>query len=80
MEITGSVDKNACRCCVPAAKLLLYVLGKPAPIAYPKEIVMRARPHRKKSTPSRFSRCPKCGKQIRIHQVRCRTCHLALKK
>ena len=25
-------------------------------------------------------RCPKCQKQIRLHQKRCRTCHLALAK
>jgi hypothetical protein len=36
---------------------------------------MQARPRKKKVRQSRFSRCPKCGKQIRKHQVRCRTCH-----
>ncbi len=39
------------------------------------EPAMQARPRKKKVRRARFSRCPKCGKQIRKHQVRCRTCH-----
>ncbi len=41
---------------------------------------MGLRPHVKKVRKNRFRRCPKCHKVIRIHQKRCRTCHLALKK
>jgi hypothetical protein len=37
---------------------------------------MQARPRKKKVRKSRFTRCPKCHKQIRKHQVRCTTCHL----
>lgn len=36
------------------------------------------RPRTKKVKKSRYRRCPKCHKQIRIHTVRCRTCHLLL--
>ena len=36
---------------------------------------MKARPRKKKVRQSRFSRCPKCQKQIRKHQKRCTTCH-----
>ncbi|HEV3259142.1 MAG TPA: hypothetical protein VG013_19875 [Gemmataceae bacterium] len=36
---------------------------------------MQARPRKKKVKQSRFRRCPKCHKQIRIHTKRCRTCH-----
>jgi len=28
---------------------------------------------------NRYKRCPKCNKQVRLHQVRCRTCHQVLK-
>jgi hypothetical protein len=42
------------------------------------EHVMGLRPHIKKVRKNRFSRCPKCGKQIRVHQKRCRTCHRVL--
>jgi hypothetical protein len=41
---------------------------------------MSLRPRKKKVKRSRFGRCPKCNKQVRIHQKRCRTCHQALKK
>jgi hypothetical protein len=40
---------------------------------------MQARPRKKKVRQARFSRCPKCHKQIRKHQVRCKTCHLLQK-
>ena len=40
---------------------------------------MRKRPLTKKFKKTRFSRCPKCHKQIRIHQIRCVTCHQKLK-
>ncbi len=40
---------------------------------------MGLRPHTKKWKKQRFSRCPKCQKQIRAHQVRCKTCHRLLK-
>ena len=40
---------------------------------------MKARPRKKADRKSRFGRCPKCQKQIRKHQVRCGTCHRALK-
>jgi hypothetical protein len=40
---------------------------------------MTMRPHAKKWKKARYSRCPKCQKQIRAHQKRCKTCHLALK-
>ena len=36
---------------------------------------MSLRPRKKKVKQGRFLRCPKCKKQIRIHQKRCRTCH-----
>ena len=36
---------------------------------------MRKRPLTKKFKKTRFSRCPKCHKQIRKHQKRCTTCH-----
>lgn len=39
---------------------------------------MNSRPRRKARRRARFSRCPKCRKQIRLHQKRCRTCHQAL--
>jgi len=38
------------------------------------------RPRIKSVRRSRFRRCPKCNKQVRLHTVRCRTCHLLLKK
>jgi len=41
---------------------------------------MRARPRKKAVRTSRFRRCPKCHKQVRIHQRRCRTCHQVLPK
>ena len=41
---------------------------------------MSLRPRKKKVKRGRFRRCPKCHKQVRIHQKRCRTCHQALKK
>ena len=28
---------------------------------------------------SRYRRCPKCNKQVRIYMVRCKTCHQVLK-
>jgi hypothetical protein len=40
---------------------------------------MQARPRTKARRKSRFSRCPKCQKQVRLHQKRCRTCHQLLK-
>jgi hypothetical protein len=40
---------------------------------------MGIRPHTTKVKRSRYRRCPKCNKQVRIHQVRCRTCHQLLK-
>jgi hypothetical protein len=40
---------------------------------------MGLRPHKKKVRRSRFSRCPKCHKQIRIHQKRCTVCNRQLK-
>ena len=44
-----------------------------------KEKIMQARPRTKANRKARYSRCPKCQKQIRLHQVRCRTCHQKLK-
>ena len=41
---------------------------------------MRARPRIKAYRKTRFNRCRKCGKLLRRHQVRCKTCHLLLKK
>jgi hypothetical protein len=38
----------------------------------------RLRPRTKKVRQSRYRRCPKCQKLIRIHQKRCRVCHLVL--
>ena len=29
---------------------------------------------------NRFRRCPKCQKQVRIHQKRCKTCHQVLRR
>ncbi len=40
---------------------------------------MRSRPQTKAKRKSRYSRCPKCNKQVRLHQRRCRTCHQVLK-
>jgi hypothetical protein len=40
---------------------------------------MQARPRKKKGRNARYRRCPKCNKQVRIHQVRCRTCHQVLR-
>jgi hypothetical protein len=40
---------------------------------------MQTRPRTKKARQSRFSRCPKCGKQVRKDQRRCKSCHLGLK-
>ena len=34
----------------------------------------------KKVRKNRFGRCPKCHKIIRLHQKRCKTCHMALAK
>jgi hypothetical protein len=41
---------------------------------------MQTRPRKKAVRKSRYSRCPKCLKQVRKHQVRCKTCHLLLKR
>ena len=41
---------------------------------------MQARPMIKSARKSRYTRCQKCGKQLRRHTVRCKTCHLLLKK
>ena len=41
---------------------------------------MLARPRIKSYRKTRFTRCRKCGKLLRRHQVRCKTCHLLLKK
>ncbi len=38
---------------------------------------MSLRPRKKKVKQSRFRRCPKCHKMIRLNTKRCRTCHLA---
>jgi hypothetical protein len=40
---------------------------------------MQTRPRTKANRKKRYSRCPKCQKQVRLHQVRCRTCHQKLK-
>jgi hypothetical protein len=40
---------------------------------------VQTRPHKKKARKNRYKRCPKCNKQVRPHQVRCRTCHQVLK-
>ncbi|HXG11144.1 MAG TPA: hypothetical protein VNK04_15395 [Gemmataceae bacterium] len=40
---------------------------------------MVLRPHKKKVRQAKFRRCPKCGKQIRPHQRRCKTCHQVLR-
>jgi hypothetical protein len=40
---------------------------------------MSQRPRTKKWRKARFGRCPKCQKQTRAHQNRCKTCHLALR-
>ncbi|HZY90455.1 MAG TPA: hypothetical protein VFE78_36875 [Gemmataceae bacterium] len=40
---------------------------------------MQTRPRKKKARKNRYKRCPKCDKQVRLHQVRCRTCHQVLK-
>jgi hypothetical protein len=41
---------------------------------------MAFRPRKKMIRRSRFRRCPKCHKQVRVHQKRCRTCHQVLMK
>jgi hypothetical protein len=40
---------------------------------------MGIRPKTKRVKRMRYRRCPKCNKQVRIHTVRCRTCHQLLK-
>ena len=40
---------------------------------------MRARPLTKSMKKARFSRCPKCQRQIRAHQKRCKICSQKLK-
>ena len=41
---------------------------------------MQTRPQTKARRKARFRRCPKCHKQVRLHQARCRTCHQKLKR
>lgn len=41
---------------------------------------MGLRPQIKKVRQNRFGRCPKCRKITRLHQKRCKTCHLSLGK
>lgn len=36
---------------------------------------MALRPRKKKVRQTKFRRCPKCQKIVRVHQKRCRTCH-----
>jgi hypothetical protein len=40
---------------------------------------MPIRPRTKAVRKNRYKRCPKCNKQVRLHTVRCRTCHQVLK-
>ena len=40
---------------------------------------MQTRPRKKMARKNRYKRCPKCNKQVRVHQRRCRTCHQVLK-
>ena len=40
---------------------------------------MPKRPRKKPVRRSKYRRCPKCNKQVRVHQVRCRTCHQVLR-
>ncbi|MFN4258959.1 MAG: hypothetical protein ACK4RK_06650 [Gemmataceae bacterium] len=40
---------------------------------------MQTRPRTRKVKRKKYSRCPKCNKQVRLHQRRCKTCHLLLK-
>jgi hypothetical protein len=61
-----------------------YTTGIPAPGAARHstrtgDTTMGLRPRIKIARRARFSRCPKCNKQIRLHQKRCKTCHRALK-
>jgi uncharacterized paraquat-inducible protein A len=44
------------------------------------EKAMALRPRKKATKKNKFRRCPKCQKQVRIHQKRCRTCHQVLHK
>jgi lipopolysaccharide biosynthesis regulator YciM len=44
------------------------------------DAAVQARPMIKSARKSRYTRCQKCGKQLRKHTVRCKTCHLLLKK
>jgi len=37
---------------------------------------MNGRPQVRKVKKNRYQRCPKCRKIIRLHQKRCRTCHV----
>lgn len=37
---------------------------------------MALRPRKKKARQNKRRRCPKCNKLVRIHQRRCKTCHL----
>jgi hypothetical protein len=56
--------------------------GSPRTTASPLEGVlnMAFRPRKKKVKRGKFWRCPKCHKQVRVHQKRCRTCHQVLKR
>jgi hypothetical protein len=40
---------------------------------------MPKRPRKKTVRQSKYRRCPKCNKQVRVHQRRCRTCHQVLR-
>ncbi len=40
---------------------------------------MPKRPRTKKYRRTKLSRCPKCQKVTRLHQVRCKTCSLLLR-
>jgi hypothetical protein len=41
---------------------------------------MSLRPRKKKVKKSKFRRCPKCQKLLRLKIKRCRTCHLVQAK
>lgn len=40
---------------------------------------MDKRPRTKSVRKNRYSRCPKCNKQLRLHTKRCKTCHKLIK-
>jgi hypothetical protein len=58
--------------------LLFEPVGRCAPAE--EDDAVLARPRIKSYRKTRFTRCQKCGKLLRRHTIRCKVCHLLLKK